>query len=64
MEEDEIPEINAAMVFTTEGVEIDVEDAPMPALPVKKLKEFMRNKAKEKPISITELAKVKAVLPE
>jgi hypothetical protein len=64
MEEDEIPEIKAALVFTTDGVEIEAEDAPMPALPLKKLKEFMRNKAKERPIPSLTLEKVKAVLPE
>ena len=64
LEEDEIPEINAVLVFTTEGVEIEAEDAPMPALPIKKLKDFMRQRAKEKPISGEELEKVKAVLPE
>ena len=64
MEEDEIPEIKAALVFTTDGVEIEAEDAPMPALPLKKLKEFMRNKAKEKPITPQELEKIKAALPE
>lgn len=64
MEEDEIPEIKAALVFTTEGVEIEAENAPLPALPLKKLKEFMRNKAKERPISSLMLEKVKAALPE
>ena len=64
MEEDEIPEIKAALVFTTDGVEIEAEEAPMPALPLKKLKEFMRNKAKERPISAADLEAVKAVLPE
>ncbi len=64
MEEDEIPEIKAALIFTTDGVEIEAEDAPMPALPLKKLKEFMRSKAKEKPITAQELEKIKAVLPE
>ena len=64
MEEDEIPDIQAALVFTADGVEIDVEDAPIPALPLKKLKDFMRNKAKERPISATDLEKVKAALPE
>jgi len=64
MNEDEIPKINAALVFTTDGVEIEAEDAPMPALPLKKLKDFMRNKAKERPITTQELDKVKAALPE
>jgi len=64
MEEDEIPEIKAVLVFTTDGVEIEAEDAPMPALPLKKLKEYMRNKAKERPITSQELEKTKAALPE
>lgn len=64
MDVDEIPEIQAALVFTTDGVEIEAEDAPLPAMPLKKLKDFMRNKAKEKPISAAELEKVKAALPE
>ena len=64
LNEDEIPEINAALVFTTEGVEIEADEAPIPALPIKKLKDFMRNTAKEKPITPQELEKVKAVLPE
>ena len=64
MDEGEIPEINAVLVFTTDGVEIEAEEAPMPALPLKKLKDFMRNKAKEKPVTAQDLEKVKAVLPE
>ena len=64
LDEEEIPEINAALVFTTEGVEIEAEEAPFPTLPLKKLKDFMRNKAKEKPISLQELEKVQAILPE
>jgi hypothetical protein len=63
MEEDEIPEIKAVLVFTDEATEIDTEQAPLPALPLKKLKEFMRNKARERPISTIELAKVKSALP-
>jgi hypothetical protein len=64
MEDDEIPEINVALVFTVEGVEIEADDAPMPALLLKKLKDFVRQKAKEKPITAEELEKVKATLPE
>ena len=64
MEEEEIPEIQAMLVFTAEGVEIEAEDAPTHAMPIKKLKEFMRNKAKGKPITAEELNKVKSVLPE
>jgi hypothetical protein len=61
--EEEIPEIKAALVFTSEETEIDAEGAPLPAIPLKKLKEFMRNKAKEKSISAATLERVKSVLP-
>jgi hypothetical protein len=64
MEENEIPEIQAMLVFTAEGVEIEAAEAPTPALPLKKLKDFMRNKAKGRPITAEELDKVKSVLPE
>jgi len=64
MEESEIPEINALMVFTSDGVEIEGEDAPIPAMKLKQIKDFFRQKAKEKPISQMQLAAVKALLPE
>ena len=64
LEGDDIPEIQAMLVFTADEVEIDADEAPIPALPLKKIKEFMRNKAKEKPISAADLEQVKAALPE
>jgi len=66
MEESEIPEINALLVFTDDNIEIDaeVERAPIPTLKLKQLKEFMRQKAKERSISQTQLAAIKAALPE
>ncbi len=48
MDESQIPEINALMVFTNDDVEIDGEDSPVPAMKLKQVKEFMRQKAKEK----------------
>jgi hypothetical protein len=64
MEESEIPEIKAMMVFTSDEVEVDAEGTPIPALKLKEIKEFFRKKAKEKVISSTQLAAVKAALPE
>jgi len=64
LDESEIPEINALVVFTSDDVEIDVEDAPVPAMKVKQIKEFIRKKAKEKPISQLQLAALRAALPE
>ena len=64
MEEAEIPEINAMMVFTSDDVNIEAEGAPVPAMMLKGIKEFLRKKGKEKPITSTQLAAVKAALPE
>ncbi len=64
MEGSEIPGINTMMVFTSDDVEIDAGDAPIPAMKLKEIKEFFRKKAKEKVISATQLAAVKAALPE
>jgi hypothetical protein len=64
MSESEIPEINAMMVFTSDGVEINAaEETPIPAMKLKEMKEFFRKKAKEKSLSATQLAAVKAALP-
>jgi hypothetical protein len=64
MDESEIPDIKGLMVFASDQVEIDGEDSPIPALKIKQLKDFMRQKAKEKPITQMQLAGVKAALPE
>jgi len=64
LDESEIPNVQAALVFLHDGADLQVEDAPIPALKIKQLKDFMRQKAKEKPISQTQLAAIKAALPE
>ena len=64
MDEAQVPEVNPLIVFTSEDVEIDPEGADIPALKLKQLKDFIRQKAKEKPISQLQLSAVKAALPE
>lgn len=64
MEETNIPEINAMMVFTSDGVEIDPGEAEIPAMTVKQIKNFFKQKAKEKVLSAMQLAAIKSVLPE
>jgi hypothetical protein len=64
MDENEIPPVQAALVFTNEEAQIEVEDAPLPTLKLKGLKEFMRQRAKEKPLGQMQLKAVKAALPE
>ena len=62
--EGDAPEIKAMLVFTNDEAQIDVEDAPITALPLKKLKDFMRQRAREKPISVRDLEKMKNLLPQ
>jgi len=64
MDESEIPEIKALLVFTSDVIEIDAgaQGAPIPTLKVKQLKDFMRQKAKEKVISTVTLNAIKTSL--
>lgn len=50
--EDEVPEVQAALIFTNDRAEVEADDAPAPTLHVKKLKDFIRKTAKSKPISM------------
>ena len=43
---------------------LDVEDAPFPAMTPKDLKDFLREKIKEKPISELMLSSIRAALPQ
>jgi hypothetical protein len=47
----EIPEIQAALVFSNPEVDIQTDDTPYPTLHAKKLKDLIRKTAKGKPIS-------------
>jgi hypothetical protein len=62
MPENEIPEIHGALIFTSESVEIRAEAAPMPALKLKQLKDFMRQKAKERTAGPAVLERVRDAL--
>ena len=64
MDESELPDVNAIMVFTNDDVEIDAGDADVPAMKVKQIKNFFKQKAKEKLLSPTQLTAIKAALPE
>jgi hypothetical protein len=64
MEESQIPEIKPLMIFTNDDVEINAEETPIPAMKLKQVKDFIRQKAKERPVSQVQLAAVKAALPE
>jgi hypothetical protein len=67
--EDEVvlPDINAALVFTHDNVEIDIDEnaeLPAPTLPVGKLKDYLRKFAKSKPISLDKSQKIQQLISE
>jgi len=59
----EIPDIRAALIFTNDQAEIDSTDAPLPVMKLKQLKDFFRQKAKEKTVDSLMLDKLKSILP-
>jgi hypothetical protein len=59
-----VPPINAALVFSSDKVEITSSDAPVPAVHIRKLKDFMRQRAKEAATPADTIRRVKECLPE
>ncbi len=59
----EIPPIKAALVFTNDKVELDAQNAPIPAVTDEKLKDLIRRKAKEEPASMEQIRLVEKTLP-
>ena len=62
IDESEIPEINAFMVFTNDNVEIDGEDSPVPAMKLKQVKEFIRQKAKARLLSQEKVGQLTSII--
>jgi hypothetical protein len=62
MDDADIPEIQPLMVFTSDDVEIEDEGATIPALKLKQLKDFIRQKAKERKFPIQTIMAFNEVL--
>ncbi len=60
----EVPPVKALLLFTSPKVELKVEDAPLPAITPKDLKDFLREKSKENPIGELMLDKLLRALPK
>jgi hypothetical protein len=58
-----LPPIQAALVFANEKAVISCDDAPAPTLPLSKLKEFLRKKAKADPLPIDVVNHITEALP-
>jgi hypothetical protein len=51
LDESQIPEISAVLVFTDDDLELDPGDSPVTALKLKQLKEFMRQAGKNRSLT-------------
>ncbi len=60
--ENAVPEIQSALVFTNDQAEIDAPEAPIPAMKIKQLKDFLRQKGKERAVAALTLDRIKALL--
>jgi hypothetical protein len=63
LETSEIPEIKAVLVFTSDDVEIDAVESPMPAMKLKQLKDFMRQESKTRVLNSGQIEKIAALFP-
>jgi hypothetical protein len=63
MPKEEVPPVQAALVFTNEKANLqDVDDAPTPTLQPKKLKEYIRKQVKARSVSMDKIRQIKAAL--
>ena len=60
----EIPEVNSVLLFANPKVELKLEGAPIQGLTPKDLKDFLREKSKEKAIGDMMLSAIRAALPQ
>jgi hypothetical protein len=58
----EIPPIQAALVFTTESAQLEADDAPVPTIHPRKLKELIRKTSKTKPITLDRVKEIQAAI--
>jgi hypothetical protein len=62
MPDKEFPPVQAALVFTDERAVLETDGAPTPTMQSKKLKEFIRKKAKTKSLSMDRIREVREAL--
>ncbi len=64
MDAAEVPEVKALLLFLNEDLELDPGDSPLPAVKIKRLKEFMREQAKNRALTSEQIQKIVALLQE
>lgn len=59
-----LPEPQAVLVFANEKTEVDADNAPVPTVNIKKLKDVIRKAAKSKPMSADLINQIQEILPQ
>jgi len=59
-----VPEIKGVMVFFHPEVKLELDQAPLPSIAPAALKDFLKEKAKEKPIDAETVTAIQSVLPK
>ncbi len=63
LDESQMPEIKPLIIFTSDETEILVEDTPVPAMKLKQVKDYIRQKAKGNTLSTMRLQEIKSTFP-
>lgn len=58
MDEANNPEVKAILVFTSDEVELEAGDSPIPAMKLKQLKEFIRQNSKNRVLTNTQITEI------
>jgi hypothetical protein len=58
----DVPEVQALVVFTNDDIELQANEAPIPVLKLKQLKDFMRQHSKNRVISSQDIQKIAQIL--
>jgi hypothetical protein len=61
--EEQQPPVQSVIVFTNPKASVQAQEAPIPTMHVEKLKDFLRRKVKEAPVSLDKIQEVVKTLP-
>ncbi len=64
LDESFIPEIKPILVFTSDEVELETGDTPIPAIKLKQLKEFLRQGAKNRVLTSGQIEKITSLFAQ
>lgn len=59
-----VPDVKAVLIFTSDEVEVDAGDSPIPAMKLKQFKEFMRQNSKNRLLSNTQINEITQLFPK